>query len=69
MQANCIHTPRVHGRGTAAALSRRPSAAAGDASAAANQQNKAWSDILAVFDDLLAKLKGVLCLEALGFSN
>jgi hypothetical protein len=58
VQGQCIHTPRgAHSRGATAALSRRPSAAAGDA-AAANLQNKAWSDILTVFDDLLTKLKG-----------
>lgn len=38
-------------------MARRPSAAAGDT--AASSQNKAWSDILVVFDDLLTKLKGM----------
>lgn len=61
LQGQCIHTPRgAHSRGATAALSRRPSAAAG-ADAAASSQNKAWSDILAVFDDLLTKLKGEGC--------
>jgi myosin-5 len=62
LQTACIHTPRVpHSRSTAAALPRR--SASGDGSAAASQsaaaaaQNKAWTDILAVFDQLLTTLK------------
>jgi hypothetical protein len=58
LQGQCIHTPRgSHSRGSAAAISRRPSGTAGDVTAASSQ-NKAWSDILLVFEDLLTKLKG-----------
>jgi myosin-5 len=62
LQTACIHTPRAaHGRSTASALPRR--SASGDGTAAASQsaaaaaQNKAWTDILAVFDQLLTTLK------------
>lgn len=64
-QGHCIHTPRgTHGRAGAAMTGRRsgaPSAAgaadAGTAGSATNQQSKAWADILAVFDELLVKLR------------
>lgn len=66
LQGHCIHTPRgTHGRAGAGAGSRRATAAAaagagsgdGATAAAANAQSKAWSDILAVFDELLVKLR------------
>ncbi|KAF8063028.1 XI-F [Scenedesmus sp. PABB004] len=64
MLGHCIHTPRGgHGRGGAALTSRRNSGGAalaggaGGAGAAADAQSKAWGDILAVFDELLAKLR------------
>jgi myosin-5 len=64
LQGHCIHTPRgTHGRTVAAGGSRRGTAAAaagsGDSAsgAAASAQSKAWSDILAVFDELLVKLR------------
>jgi myosin-5 len=65
LQGHCIHTPRgTHGRTGAAAGSRRGTAAAagagsgdGATGAAASAQSKAWSDILAVFDELLVKLR------------
>lgn len=64
LQGQCIHTPRgSHSRGAAAAISRRPSGTAGDVATAASSQNKAWSDILLVFEDLLTKLKGEIALH------
>eukprot|EP00775_Hariotina_reticulata_P007220 gene7220-7433_t len=58
--AHCIHTPRgTHSRPGAAGGRRSQSGSleTSAAAAAANAQSKAWGDILAVFDELLLKLR------------
>lgn len=58
MLSNCIHTPKQHGRTAARPGAAAPAGADKAAAGAAGQQShKSWTDILHVFDTLLATVK------------